>query len=148
MASPSRSRAKDTPPATGLRLSTRLALNSHARRDGNHSDSSSDGFSTSDSEQMIEGLRGGSQKLTLRPLNASTADEGTDAINTRFHGKSSLVTLVEVTRRYKELHISETAGGDTELSMPGAVPDESYFKRPDFWLPQPVDPPLDSRNCF
>ncbi|KAF7361833.1 Zn(2)-C6 fungal-type domain-containing protein [Mycena venus] len=138
--SPSRSRAKETPPATGLRLSTRLALDSHARRDGNDSDSSSDGLS-SDSEQVTEGLKGGMQKLlALRP----NAREGTDteAIHIRFHGKSSLVSLVEMTRRYKELHISETAGGDAEQqepNMPGAVPQNEggHLKRPEFWLPQP-----------
>jgi hypothetical protein len=147
VASTSRLRVKNSPPESSLRLSTRLALNSHPRRhDGNDTDSSLDGFSTSDSEQMVEGLRGGPRKLTLGHARSSNDKEDRDAVNTRFHGKSSAMSLVGITRRYKELHISDAVWGDTEqepASIPKAVPEShTSFKRPEFWLPQPVGPPL------
>ncbi|KAJ7462376.1 hypothetical protein B0H11DRAFT_2312056 [Mycena galericulata] len=116
VASTSRVRSNDSA-STGLRLC--LALNSHARHGGADTDSSSDGFSTSDSEQIVEGLKGGLRTLTLRSaqLRTDNGEEDHDAINTRFHGKSSLATLIDATRRYKELHISDT--------------------RPEFWLAHP-----------
>ncbi|KAK7057146.1 Zn(2)-C6 fungal-type domain-containing protein [Favolaschia claudopus] len=136
--SPSKPSAKNSVPATDLRLATRLALNSHARRDINDSDSSSeDGYSTSDSENWTtEGLSTGSQRLTLHPLEPASAPEDTDIINTRFHGKSSLISLIEVTRRYKELHIAETSDNDFDQEPNLPPPINSYFKRSEFWLPQ------------
>ncbi|KAJ7770173.1 fungal-specific transcription factor domain-containing protein [Mycena maculata] len=138
VASTSRIRANDSPPKSGLRLSTHLALNSHSRHrySGNDSDSSSDGFSTSDSEQMVEGLKGGLRKLTLRSTNSHTDDrEDYDAINARFHGKSSLVALIDATRRYKELHVSDTVRTET-IPRVDPVP-HTPLKRPEFWLARP-----------
>ncbi|KAJ6593970.1 fungal-specific transcription factor domain-containing protein [Mycena capillaripes] len=130
--STSRSRTKDSPPTTTLRLSTQLALNSHSRRDDMDSDSSEDGFSSSDSEQMVEGLKGGARKFTLQQARSATDKEDGDSINTRFHGKSSLLTLVDITRWYRDLQIS---GDDPEHDPARAAPES--FKRPEFWLPQP-----------
>ncbi|KAJ7703127.1 fungal-specific transcription factor domain-containing protein [Mycena rosella] len=141
VASTSRLEAPESPPNPSLRLSTHLALNSRPRRDRADSDSSSDGFSTSDSEQLVEGLAGGLRRLTLRRTKSRTADaEDRDIINTRFHGKSSVVTLIDATRRYKELHVSDSAGNGSEhasASLPPPVPGvHAPFKRPEFWLPQ------------
>ncbi|KAJ7647258.1 fungal-specific transcription factor domain-containing protein [Roridomyces roridus] len=119
-----------------LRLKTGLALNLHPRRSRRDSDSDSDGFSSSDSEHMVEGLNGGRLRLTLR----STHDrEEYDPINTRFHGKSSLGALIEATRRYKELHISETGRADhRESKLPAPdTPVIAPSKRPAFWLAHP-----------
>ncbi|KAJ6586991.1 fungal-specific transcription factor domain-containing protein [Mycena vulgaris] len=140
VASTSRLRSTDSSSSNSLRFSTHLALNSHARHDGNDSDSSSDGFTTSDSEQMVEGLTGGWRRLTLRRSKSYTADrEDHDAINSRFHGKSSVVTLIDATRRYKELHISDSNRTEhASATLPRAAPEGlTPFKRPEFWLAHP-----------
>ncbi|KAJ6499234.1 fungal-specific transcription factor domain-containing protein [Mycena sanguinolenta] len=124
MAGSSRPRPKDGTPSTSLRLTTRLALNMHD--DGNESDSSSDGFDSSDSETAE--VPKGTAKHTSWPVES----DGTP-LNTRFHGKSSLVALVKITQQYKELHISEIerVGGDTEPERST----HSYIKRPELWRP-------------
>ncbi|KAJ7096252.1 fungal-specific transcription factor domain-containing protein [Mycena epipterygia] len=142
VASTSRLRGNDSPPRTSLRLSTHLALNAHSRHDGTGTDSSDEEFSSSDSEQMVEGLSGGLRKLTLRRTKSYTAHkEDSDAINARFHGKSSLQGLIDATRRYKELHISDSVAAEPEHASAGpprAIP-ESYppVKRPEFWVAHP-----------
>ncbi|KAJ7178492.1 fungal-specific transcription factor domain-containing protein [Mycena crocata] len=136
VASSSRLRSNDSSPKTSLRLSTHLGLNAHSRRDSVDSHSDSDGFSSSDSEQMAEGLKGGPRRLTLHRTRSKSVDH--DAVNTRFHGKSSVATLIDATRRFKELHISDTLG--TELQNPSVSSGPgSYapFKRPEFWLAHP-----------
>lgn len=86
---------------------------------------------------MVEGLKGGLRRLTLRPTKLNTNDgEDHDAINTRFHGKSSLVALIDATRRYKELHISDTLRRENEFAEPAI---HTPFKRPEFWLAHPVN---------
>ncbi|KAJ7497363.1 fungal-specific transcription factor domain-containing protein [Mycena latifolia] len=139
--STSRLAGTDSPPRTSLRLSTHLSLNSHARHDGTDTDSSSDGFSTSDSEQMVEGLTGGLRKLILRRSKSHNADkEDHDAINARFHGKSSVAALITATRRYKELHISDAANVTEQApaNLPKPVPENApSLKRPQFWLAHP-----------
>lgn len=142
VASTSRLRGNDSPPRTDLHLSTHLALNPHSRHDD--TESSDEEFSSSDSEQMVEGLSG-LRKLTLRRTKSYTAHkEDSDAINARFHGKSSLLGLIDATRRYKELHISDSAAAEPEHATAGpprAIP-ESYppTKRPEFWVAHPVGP--------
>jgi hypothetical protein len=73
------------------------------------------------------------------------------APNMRFHGKSSLGSLIEMTRLYKEMHISETRRGESEdgSNMPKAADSNICFKRrPEFWHPQPVDPSVHSGDYF
>ncbi|KAF8210345.1 fungal-specific transcription factor domain-containing protein [Mycena galopus ATCC 62051] len=129
MAGSSRPRTEDTPPAPSLHLSTRLALNSHVRHDGNESDSSSDGCATSDSEEMVDGLKD-AESLVLAAPKSFTTD------GARFHGKSSLIPLIKIVKRYKELHISETVGQDSKQHehMPQA---DSHVIRPELWRPLP-----------
>ncbi|KAJ7084451.1 fungal-specific transcription factor domain-containing protein [Mycena belliarum] len=141
VASTSHIGATDPPPSSSLRLSTQLALNSQTWYDGRDTESSSDGLS-SDSEQMVEGLTGSQRRLLLRRTKLYAADEEDhDAINTRFHGKSSVLMLIGVTRRYKERHISDSAGTgleQTSASFRRPVPESlAPFKRPEFWLAHP-----------
>ncbi|KAJ6499960.1 fungal-specific transcription factor domain-containing protein [Mycena vitilis] len=136
--SSARARARDSLPPNSLKLCTRLALNAHSRRDGNDSDSSDDGYSSSDSEQMVEGLAGGVQKLTLPHAPFASDKEDRDAVNSRFHGKSSVLTLVDTTRWYKELQISDTVGEHDPGNVPKIAPEGMpSFKRPEFWQAQP-----------
>jgi hypothetical protein len=57
------------------------------------------------------------QRLTLRGIGSAT---GEDAGQTRFHGKSSSMTLVQATRAFKEQHMlsmNRGAGGGEDVQM-------------------------------
>ncbi|KAJ7188170.1 fungal-specific transcription factor domain-containing protein [Mycena filopes] len=120
-----RASMKDTPAGSALRLSTRLALNAHARRAGTDSDSSSD---ESDLDQFTN-LIGVKSGHILSP---------TDAIPTRFHGKSSVVSLVATAKQYKDLHMSDTAQE--------ANASRSATKRPEFWSAHPWEKEFEGFN--
>ncbi|KAJ7287463.1 fungal-specific transcription factor domain-containing protein [Mycena rebaudengoi] len=121
------------PPGPVYAFSTHLALDSHSRHTKPDSDSD---YASSDSEQMVEGLVGGMRKFTLRRSDSRPEDP----LNDRFHGKSSMLSLIDATRRYKDLHVSETRE-DEQSTDPSSSHDapESYaaFKRPEFWLAPP-----------
>ncbi|KAJ6625579.1 fungal-specific transcription factor domain-containing protein [Mycena sp. CBHHK59/15] len=142
VASTSRLKSEQSPTRPSLHVVTHLPLNPHPRHPATDTDSSSDYLSSSDSEQMVEGLTAGKRRLTLRRANSYTIDEDDhDAINARFHGKSSLFTLIDATRRYKELHVSEAMESEPprpRASQGSGVPDgNASYKRPEFWLAHP-----------
>ncbi|KAJ7218003.1 fungal-specific transcription factor domain-containing protein [Mycena pura] len=126
VASTSRHQHRESSSRPSLCFLTHLALNTH------EADSDSDGFSSSDSEHMYEGFAGGFQRLTLT---------GDKEINNRYHGKSSVVSLIDMTRRYKELYMSDTVGGEVEhrsTCLPRPAEENSPpFKRPEYWLAHP-----------
>ncbi|KAJ7783249.1 fungal-specific transcription factor domain-containing protein [Mycena metata] len=130
MPSTSRVKPKDSPPAPGLRLSTRLALNAHARRAGTDSDSSSD---DSESPEVLDvNLNDGKRKLTLQYI---TSPANPRKIETRLNGKSSIAALLATTKKYRDLHISETAPEMEASSSPNAT--RPLSNRPRFWTPLP-----------
>ncbi|KAF7321610.1 Zn(2)-C6 fungal-type domain-containing protein [Mycena kentingensis (nom. inval.)] len=125
VADSSRRQLQQSPPRTSLKFSSHLALNSYWQHDLSDSDGS-DEFDSSDSEDMAEGI-----KCNLRDLTAENQRD-LEPLNARFHGKSSLFTLIDMTRRYKRRHLSE-AGHSKDDNV--ATFEELYTatRRSQFW---------------
>ncbi|KAF9268935.1 hypothetical protein L218DRAFT_954359 [Marasmius fiardii PR-910] len=111
-----------------------------AFNDSNDSDSESDSVSnnpySSDSDGLVEKFTTGMARLTLRGPDAPAKE---DENHIRFHGKSSSMNLIDVTRKFKQMHIQQTldrAGGSSSSShqLPKPSPlDPSFARRPEYW---------------
>ncbi|KAF7315601.1 Zn(2)-C6 fungal-type domain-containing protein [Mycena indigotica] len=133
-----RSRRPSSPPRTSIRFTSHLALNSHWRQDNSDSDDS-DELNSSDSENMADVIKGDLRKLTATydQGKRSSGDDPLDTITTRFHGKSSLISLIDMTRRYRELFIEEENKQQDEQKPKTLKDHYTPTRRNEFWEPLP-----------
>lgn len=138
---------------------TSMHLRSHSRPRGRplrtpNSDTeiSSDGFSSSETEELLESVDGGMKRLTLRGIESIGQNAAADRYLTsqfRFHGKSSSFALVDATRKLKEQHIQEAMSVDGSGHIDGksqAWPEQPQkdklvnnpMRLPEFWRTPPV----------
>lgn len=104
-------------------------------------DLSSDGYTSSDSEQVGElSLSRGMKRLTIRGLEP-TQDHRPIADNqVRFHGKSSCFKLIEPTRKLRDEHVSRVTGEERSCSSRDSTSpiNAAALRRPEFWTTPPV----------
>lgn len=102
-------------------------------KDTNFDTSSSDESSNFDIVE-IESISGLAQRLTLRGVETDIERP----VDVRFHGKSSAVTMVDATRKFKEMHMLETAETSDQPSQHSALStgepsDGPSSQRPEYW---------------
>lgn len=102
-------------------------------------ESSSDYFTSSDTDELVDSFDSGMQKLTLRGNGVNSIDGGNF---TRFHGKSSNMRLIDATRKFRERHmqktLSEPGDSDTATSSSGSSGLPESGRRSEFWQPPQV----------
>jgi hypothetical protein len=100
-------------------------------------DLSSDGYTSSDSEEIGElSLSRGMKRLTIRGLEPAQDNPSLPDSQVRFHGKSSYFKLIETTRKLRDEHIHRVTGGDerNRSSHDNATPvNTAALRRPEFW---------------
>ncbi|KAF8844397.1 hypothetical protein BDN67DRAFT_1008235 [Paxillus ammoniavirescens] len=100
-------------------------------------DVSSDGYTSSDSEEIGElSLSRGMKRLTIRGLEPAQDNLSLPDSQVRFHGKSSCFKLIETTRKLRDEHIHRVTGADerNQSSRDNATPvNTAALRRPEFW---------------
>ncbi|KAI9569698.1 fungal-specific transcription factor domain-containing protein [Boletus coccyginus] len=117
------------------------SLQSNALPPSRDTDLSSDGYTSSDSEEVGElSLSRGMKRLTIRGLEP-TQDHRSSADNqVRFHGKSSCFKLIEPTRKLRDEHVNRVTTGDKRScsSRDSTSPiNAAALRRPEFWTTPP-----------
>ncbi|KAG7098621.1 hypothetical protein E1B28_000543 [Marasmius oreades] len=108
--------------------------------DPNDSESETDSVSnnpySSDSDGLVDKFTTGMARLTLRGADAPAEQEEN---HVRFHGKSSSMNLIDVTRKFKQMHIQQTLDRDgatslnsQRLSNPSSF-NANFTRRPEYW---------------
>ncbi|TFK75372.1 hypothetical protein BDN72DRAFT_810971 [Pluteus cervinus] len=96
-------------------------------------DSDQDSFGSdddsSDTDALVESYGGEPQRLTLRGAAVSVVD-GEDN-HRRFHGKSSAASLVDATRKFKQMHLLSMEGEGKSTGI--TPPPPTSTRRAEFW---------------
>ncbi|KAJ3790815.1 fungal-specific transcription factor domain-containing protein, partial [Lentinula aff. detonsa] len=136
---------------TSIPMSSHLILNPssssssrapsrHHRRRRDSIDNSIDYFSSqsdsSDVDELVDNFEKGMQRLTLRSGRSQSQGDGP---YDRFHGQSSYIKLVDVTRKLRQAHLmaqkegfSNSSGSNGSTTSPSPeIP--NALRRPEFW---------------
>ncbi|KAF9227310.1 hypothetical protein BS17DRAFT_775262 [Gyrodon lividus] len=112
-------------------------------------DLSSDGYTSSDSEEVGElSLSRGMKRLTIRGLEPTQDNSYLPDSQVRFHGKSSCFKLIEPTRKLRDEHMHRVTGGDerNRSSRDSTSPvNAAALRRPEFWTTPPWE--LEFEGC-
>lgn len=112
------------------------------------SDVSSDGYMSSDSEEVGElSVSRGMKRLTLRGLEPTHDHRPLADNQVRFHGKSSYFKLIEPTRKLRDEHVNRITGGKerSRSTCDSTSPiNAEALRRSEFW----TTPPVSSGSCF
>ena len=110
-------------------------------------DSSSAGYTSSDSEEVGElSLSRGMKRLTIRGLEPTQDHHPFTDNQVRFHGKSSIFKLIEPTRKLRDEHVHRVAGGEQSRSTRDSTSpiNAAALRRPAFWR----TPQVSLGTCF
>lgn len=93
------------------------------------SDSSSESYPSSETEELTESYEGGMKALTLPNGDMTTLEQ---SLHMRFHGKSSAMPLIDATRRFKEWHFQDVSDPESASLPTPNLP--NLLRRKEFWL--------------
>ncbi|KAF8134641.1 fungal-specific transcription factor domain-containing protein [Boletus edulis] len=138
--SPSASSVRHKGSPSGRSRSNALPSSRSTRTLRSDTDLSSDGYTSSDSEEVGElSLSRGMKRLTIRGLEPTQDHRPITDNQVRFHGKSSCFKLIEPTRKLRDEHVNRLTGGEERsCSSRDSTPiDAAALRRPEFWTTPP-----------